>query len=193
MAPYPAQTDRDSIVKCASVILESDGVENLSLTKVAAEVGIRAPSLYRYVASKTDLLKAVIERTFRNQFEAYESALMGTGADPEEQLLALFHAHRELAHANPNAYILAYTTTAPELRSDPAELEKQAVIVQQIMAEITGQEQSLSALRGALALVHGFVMLELKEQLQRGGDLTMAFDASVRAYLRGWKSGGGTP
>lgn len=190
MAPYPAQTDRDSIIQSACEILESNGVENLSLNKVAAEFGIRAPSLYRYVASKTDLLKAVIERTFRNQFEAYESALKNTNADPEEQLLALFHAHREFAHANPNAYILAYTTTTPELRSDPAELEQQAMVIQKIMAEISGQEQSLSALRGALALVHGYVMLELKEQLQRGGDLRMAFDESIRAYLRGWKTEG---
>ena len=64
--------------------------------------------------------------------------------------------------------------------------------MQEIMAQITGQEQSLPALRGALALVHGFVMLELKDQLQRGRDLTMAIDASVNAYLRGWKSVGGT-
>jgi len=64
--------------------------------------------------------------------------------------------------------------------------------VQEIMAKITDQEQSLPTLRGALALVHGFVMLELKDQLQRGGDLTWAFDASVNAYLRGWKSVGGT-
>ena len=61
------------------------------------------------------------------------------------------------------------------------------------MAKITGQKQSLPALRGALALVHGFVMLELKDQLQRGGDLTMAFDASVNAYLHGWKSISTTP
>ncbi len=190
MAPYPAQTDRDSIIDIACTILENEGVDNLSLNKVASEVGIKTPSLYRHVASKTDLLKAVIERTFGKLFEAYESALKNTSTDPEEQLLALFHTHREFAHANPNAYILAYTTTTPELRSDPDELERQAIVVQEIMAKITGQEGSLPALRGALALVHGFVMLELKDQRQRGGDLTMAFDASVNAYLRGWKSTG---
>jgi hypothetical protein len=43
------------------------------------------------------------------------------------------------------------------------------------------------ALRGALALVHGYVMLELKNQFQHGGDLRLAFEASVRAYLRGWE------
>jgi AcrR family transcriptional regulator len=193
MSPYPAQTDRDSIIDIVCIILENDGVNNLSLNRVASEIGIKAPSLYRHVAHKTDLLKTVIERTFTKLFEAYETALENTSTDPEEQLLALFHAHREFAHANPNAYTLAYTTTIPELHSDPAELERQAIIMQEILANITGQEQSFPALRGALALVRGFVMLELKDQLQRDGDLTIAFDTSVNAYLRGLKSISTTP
>ena len=103
MSPYPAQTDRNSIIDIACIILENDGVDNLSLNRVASEIGIKAPSLYRHVANKTDLLTAVIERTFAKLFEAYETALVNTSADPEEQLLALFHVHREFAHANPNA------------------------------------------------------------------------------------------
>jgi AcrR family transcriptional regulator len=190
MAPYPPQTDREKIIDTAGAIIESEGVENLSLANLASVFGIKAPSLYRYVRSKNDLLKAVIERTFRKLFEAYQVTLQNAGATPEEQLLALFRAHRDFAHANPNAYILAYTTTTPELRGDPAELEAQAIVVQKIMAQISGNEQSLSALRGALALVHGFVMLELKDQLQRGGDLNEAFDASINAYLRGWGESG---
>ena len=54
------------------------------------------------------------------------------------------------------------------------------------MAQITGEAQSLAALRGALALVHGFVMLELKGQLEREGDVGAAFAAAVQAYLQGW-------
>jgi hypothetical protein len=38
------------------------------------------------------------------------------------------------------------------------------------MAKISGEDQSLSSLRGALALVHGFVLLELKDQHPHGGD-----------------------
>ncbi len=132
------------------------------------------------------MLRAAIVFTFRRLFQVYEETLQNSGENPNDRLRALFHAHRAFARANPNTYILAYTTTDPELRADPVELEGQAMVVQQIMAKITGQEQSLPALRGALALVHGFVMLELKDQLQRGGDLPMAFEASINAYLRGW-------
>ena len=187
MSPYPAQTDRQTIIETAGAIIEREGVENLSLKEIASEIGIKTPSLYRYVSSKNDLLRAVIESTFRKLFEVYKTTLADPGKDPADQLHALFHAHRAFAHANPNTYILAYTTTDPELRTDPDELEQQAIVVQKVMAQITGETQSLPALRGALALVHGFVMLELNEQLQRGGDLTQAFDTAVSAYLRGWQ------
>jgi AcrR family transcriptional regulator len=186
MSPYPAQTDLETIIATAIALIEREGVENLSLKEIAAELGIKTPSLYGHIASKNALLKAVIERTYRKMFAAYEITLQKAGEDPGERLRALFHAHRSFALANPNTYILAYTATDPELRADPVELEQQAIVLQQIMAQISGQEDSLSALRGALALVHGFAMLEINEQLQRGGDLTKAFDAAVNAYLRGW-------
>ena len=187
MSPYPAQTDREAIVETARRLIERDGIDALSLALLASELGIKPPSLYRHVRNKTALLQAVIEQTYRRLFQAYQEALSSMSEDPEERLLALFHAHRAFAHANPNTYFLAYTATDPALRTDPGYLEGQAVPIQQIMARISGEDQSLAALRGALALVHGFVMLELKNQLQRGGDLSAAFDDAVKAYLRGWQ------
>jgi AcrR family transcriptional regulator len=187
MSPYPAQTNREAIIKTASMLIERDGVDGLLLSQVAAELGIKSPSLYRHFSSKAALIQAVIEHTFDLLYGAYEVALRNACEPAKERLLEIFHAHRDFAHANPNTYILAYTATTPELRTDPMKLEKQAVSIQKIMSQISGEQQSLSALRGALALVHGYVMLELKNQFQRGGDLRLAFEDSVKAYLRGWE------
>ena len=187
MSPYPSQTDHDTIVRTAGMLIERDGVEALSLGKVAAELGIKAPSLYRHIDSKNSLLQAVIEQTFRAMFEAYDEALANSGDNPAEMLLNLSRAQRRFAQANPNTYMLAYTTPNPELKSNPDMLLERAVSIQAIMREISGEERSLSALRGSLALVHGFVMLELNGQFRRGGDLSDAFDDALQAYLNGWK------
>jgi hypothetical protein len=56
------------------------------------------------------------------------------------------------------------------------------------MTAVSGPKNSLAALRGAMALVHGFVLLELHGQLRRGGDLALDFDTAVHAYLRGWET-----
>ena len=184
--PYPAQTDRETIIQTARALIERDGVERLSLAQLAAALGIKPPSLYRHVPGKTALLQAVNWLTFKDLFQAYDEALQAAGAEPKARLLAILRAHRAFAHANPETYILAFTTTAPEQRADERALEQLALPIQEVMAHISGPEQSLPALRGALALVHGFVMLELKEQFRRGGDLTAAFERVIEAYLAGW-------
>ncbi|MEM8862291.1 MAG: TetR-like C-terminal domain-containing protein [Chloroflexota bacterium] len=55
-----------------------------------------------------------------------------------------------------------------------------------MQCRVTGEENSLVALRGLLAITHGFVSLEINGQYRRGGDLSQAFEVVVRAYLSGW-------
>lgn len=187
MSPYPSQTDLAGIIEAARRLIEQDGVESLSLSRIAAELGIKAPSLYNHIESKNDLLHAVIEHTYLNMFAAHDEALETSGEDPSEQIMNLCRAQRRFAHANPNAYMLAYSTQNPELRADPDLLLNQAIAIQKIMACISGEQNSLPALRGSLALTHGFITLELNGQFRRGGDLSETFDQIIRAYLAGWR------
>jgi len=188
MSPYPVQTDRETIIKTARMLIERDGLDNLSLSSVAGKLGIKAPSLYRHIESKGALLHAVIENTYQDLFSAYDEAITNSSDDPEEQLINLAHAQHEFAHANPNAYMLAYEVKDPEVRADPNMLLERAIILQKIMAGISGEERSLTALRGLLAIGHGFIILELNGQFQRGGDLSLAYEESIHAYLRGWQT-----
>jgi AcrR family transcriptional regulator len=188
--PYPAQTNRETIVEAARALIEREGAEQISLAQLASALGIKAPSLYRHIASRDALLRAVNERSFQQLFAAYNTALGQAAPDARARLLALCRAHRAFAHANPRVYVLAFSAGRPEQRPDPQALEQLALPIQAIMAELVGVERSLTALRGLLALLHGFVMLELNGQLQRGGDLTAAFEASIAAFLMGWRDPG---
>lgn len=184
--PYPAKTDPDTIIEVARGLIERDGVEALSLGVLASELGIKPPSLYRHVDSKTALMRAVNERTIRDLFAAYEVALRKAGNLPEEKLLTVLRAHRKFAHANPVTYLQAFAGSVGQ-RGDEETLVQLVLPIQDIMAGIVGEADSLTALRGALALAHGFVSLELNQQFQRGGNLTTAFEATIDAYLTGWR------
>ncbi|WP_331770793.1 TetR/AcrR family transcriptional regulator (plasmid) [Embleya sp. NBC_00888] len=46
----------DALVRAALVVLERDGLDALSMRSVAAELGVRAPSLYWHVRDKEELL-----------------------------------------------------------------------------------------------------------------------------------------
>jgi AcrR family transcriptional regulator len=182
---YPAQTNREAIVEAALVLIERDGVAQLSLGSLAAALNIKAPSLYRHVASKAALIQLVNTRTFGQLFAAYDNALGAGEGRPNEQMRRLLYAHRAFAHAHPARYVLAFTTGAAEERPADKALEDLVRPIQEVMAGVSGEAAALSGLRGALALVHGFVMLELHQQLRRGGDLDSAFAVAVAAYLDG--------
>src|SRR5690606_12655103 len=142
---------------------------------------------YRYVQNKTALLRAVNEATLQALFSALRPVLEQAG-DAQTRSLAVARAYRAFAHANPATYGLVYTNTIAVLRPDAAEQEQAVLPFQALLAEITGEALSLSALRGFLALLHGFVMLEISGQFQRGGDLDAAFEQSINAYLAGWQA-----
>ncbi|MFJ5232357.1 TetR/AcrR family transcriptional regulator C-terminal domain-containing protein [Kitasatospora sp. NPDC088391] len=52
---------RESLTAAALLVLERDGLAGLSMRKVAAELGVKAASLYWHVRSKEDLLDLLVD------------------------------------------------------------------------------------------------------------------------------------
>ncbi|MCA9903334.1 MAG: TetR/AcrR family transcriptional regulator [Anaerolineae bacterium] len=184
--PYPAQVTPERIVEQAAEMIEAEGVEALSLGRLASALGIKAPSLYRYFEGKTALLRAVNLATNEQLVAAMHTAADAAADDAYDRLLTMMRAYRTFAHTRPAAYMLAYgDTTAPP---DPDALLALALPLQAAVAAWSGEAGSLPALRGLWALVHGYVALELTRNFQRGGDLDATFDQIVRTYLAGLKT-----
>lgn len=184
--PYPSQIDANVLLQTACTMIESDGVANLSLNKIAKTLGVKTPSLYRYFNGRTALLRAVNEDTNRRLLRAMQPALEYED-DVFEKVIVAARLYWQFAMNNPQTYGLLFTNTIDDLRPDSETLVQGVLPFQAMMGEITGGEHSLPALRGLLALMHGFVMLVLAEQLRRGGDLSAAYETAIRAYLRGWQ------
>lgn len=56
-----APVTREQIVRVATAIVESEGVQALSMRGLAAELGVTAMALYRHVESRDGLLVAVLD------------------------------------------------------------------------------------------------------------------------------------
>lgn len=65
----PRRITRDAVVEEAIRLLREEGLEGLSLRRLAARLDIRAPSLYWHVPDKSALLAAVLERLFTDCLE----------------------------------------------------------------------------------------------------------------------------
>lgn len=185
--PYPSQINRDTLILKAIEMVEVEGYEALSLAKLAGALGIKAPSLYNHVKSKTELLREINLYTMACLTTAMQEAAERADGDAAARVYALAVGYRIYAHAHPVLYDLAFTATVPGLHPEVAALEALALPLQDVMAALVGEDDALPALRGAWALLHGYVMLELTQNFRRGGDLDVVFDRVVRAYLAGWR------
>jgi AcrR family transcriptional regulator len=84
--------DRDQIAQVALELIDGEGLEALSMRRLAAELGVGTMSLYRYFRSKDELLDAIVDTLSRQA----ESELTPTGPW-QEQLRTLMRAlHRNL-------------------------------------------------------------------------------------------------
>ena len=83
--PYPAQIDLDTILETARGLIEESGVDALSLGRLAADLGVKAPSLYRHVANKDALIQGVSTQLVTRLFEEIEPALAAAGDAPEDR------------------------------------------------------------------------------------------------------------
>lgn len=185
--PYPSQIDRNSLIETARDLIEAKGAEKVSLRVVADEFGVTPPSLYRHVKNKTALILAVNTLTTRELVAAMMAAI-DDAAPIDDQLLTIVRAFRAYAHAHPICYQLAFTDMVADTIPDAEERVQLVLPLQAIFAQVAGEEKALIALRGAYAFIHGWVMLEISDQLQRGGDLRAHYEEAFLAYIAGWRN-----
>jgi len=104
----------DEIKAAARRHLATDGA-NLSLRAIARELGMVSSALYRYFASRDELLTALIVDAYNDMGEAAESAdrAITDRTDTRARWLAVSHALRTWTLANPAEYGLLYGTPVP--------------------------------------------------------------------------------
>lgn len=177
--PTPERTNIDAIVAAALDILERDGVDALTMQAVAAAVGVRAPSLYKRVRGRNDVIRLVMERIAVDLGAALDDATAQM-EDPRQRALALLHATRAFAHARPNAYSILFARLPDDALADPAVLAQAIAAVLTVSTDLVGEEHALAGARTLTAWVHGFVTMELADRFRMGSDLDDAFDYGAR-------------
>src|SRR5215475_711205 len=84
---------REHILDIAQALVQQRGFAAFSYRDVAAQVGIRAPSIHYHFPSKDDLGVALVER-YRQRFTRHRSLIerSGTPAERLDKYVALFRS-----------------------------------------------------------------------------------------------------
>ncbi|MFJ4582498.1 TetR/AcrR family transcriptional regulator [Streptomyces echinatus] len=104
---YRAQV-REEIKKHAWEQIATAGASALSLNAIAKRIGMSGPALYRYFASRDELITELIRDAYRSLADTFRArAEAGAGLD------GLAHALRAWALDDPQRYFLVYGTPVP--------------------------------------------------------------------------------
>jgi AcrR family transcriptional regulator len=85
-------------VQAATVVLERDGYERITIRAIAAELGVAPMSLYRHVRDKNDLLDEIVDRMLADQWRP-----RGSGVSWRRWLVELSERFREFLVTQPAA------------------------------------------------------------------------------------------
>jgi AcrR family transcriptional regulator len=175
--PTPDRTSLDDIIQAGRDILESDGLARLTMQAVANRVGVRAPSLYKRVRSRDDLIGLIAEATVQD-LGARLDAVAGS-TDARRDLGELAREFRAFAHARPAGYHLIFAPGPDVTRPNLDSLARASAPVLRVAADLAGPEHALEAARMIAAWANGFVSMELAGAFNLGGDVDRAYEFAI--------------
>lgn len=173
-----------AVAESAGRLADRDGLDGLTLGAVAAELGVRTPSLYNHVDGLRGLRRALALRGLTDLGEAIRDAAVGRAG--EDAVTALADAYRAYACRRPGLY--AALQRAPDAGDDEVE-SAAARLLDPVFAVLRGYgfsgDEAIHAARALRSAMHGFVDLERVGGFGIDVDLDESYRRTVAAVAAG--------
>lgn len=170
---------KSALIDAALQILDTRGIEALSLRALASEVGVSHMAPYAHFKNKTELFQAIAASGFQSLTRRMQAVQDENNAI--ELILNYGTQYIEFAIANPALYkiMLSQTQTAPEMTMElqQASKEPHALLVQAFEKLPNANSPANLQAQGAWAMVHGL------SALITDGHLLIPDGMSVKQYL----------
>jgi len=142
---------RDAILNAALTLADEQGLEALSMRRLAAQLGVEAMSLYNHIPSKAALLAGLLARTLMGIGTAH-----GEGRDWSDELRTIALATRAVAQRHP---CFVQLLTSQQLHTDEMLLPVEATL-RSLHAAGLDLEQTAQAYQTIVGYVVGFLLQE---------------------------------
>ena len=179
--PRRAGLDKATVVQAAADLANAEGVDALSLGRLAERLGVRTPSLYNHVDGLPGLYRELSLLNTRRLGERLGNAAIGK-AGPDA-VMAVAQAYRKHIKEFPGLYTASLRAAGNQA---PAGVELQAAedrVVHVGMAVVASfglsGEDGLHAVRALRSVIHGFATLEVAG----GFGLPLDCDESFRRLI----------
>lgn len=146
------QLTRERIITAAVELIEREGVDAISMRRIATELGSGVMSLYNHVPSKAALLDGVAERVISSIDVTSEP-----GASWADEVRAQARAFRQIARAYPRCTMVAVSRPTTST-SEPPPVEHALATLR---SAGFGEEDALRIVRAFVAYVVGSLLREV--------------------------------
>jgi AcrR family transcriptional regulator len=159
-------TTRERILGAAERVHQQEGLDAVSMRRIADEVGLTAMALYRHFRDKDALLDALVDAALA-RWEAYLSGVVAAGS-PVERIRGALTAYVGFALGEPHAFQLTYLVARPNGPIEPAAQRMTASPAYRAIVAAVREGMARGELRPgdpeetmllAWAAVHGLVVL----------------------------------
>lgn len=153
-SPTREKLSRQRVVAAALRVMDAEGLEAVSMRRVAREVGVEAMSLYHYVADKDDLLDAIVQQVLLD--------FPTPAGDPETDWRAygreVARAWRTVLKAHPNVLPLLSERKTPT--ADLDSLVPMETALRALKASGLSMPDAVQAFHAMGGFIFGFVLME---------------------------------
>jgi len=167
----------DDLVDTATALVDTEGLDALTLSRVAREIGVKPPSLYSHVADLDTLRRHVALRATRRIGERMASAAMGRAG--RDALAAVAAEVRSFATEHPDLYELTNRARPNDDEYAGAALRAIDPLTAALREYALEGEEVIHAARTLRSAVHGFVSLEIAGGFGIDVDVDQSFDWMV--------------
>jgi len=165
------------VVRRAAALIDEDGVEGLTLARLAGELGVAAPSLYKHVGGLEDLLARVAVAATADLAAQLGAAARGRAG--RDALEAIARTYRHFAKDHPGTYsLIQRPVDTPESAAAASDA------VGAVVAALSGYgvtESDVDRIRLVRSALHGFVDLERGGGFGLPASVDVSFDFLVDA------------
>lgn len=134
---------RDALVEEATRMIKVDGIDGLSMRKLADIVGVSRTALYHHFTDKNALLCAIAETGFSRWHEEAERIVSQTGCSEKEKVCQFVHDYIQYAADNPELYELMFGRTIWKNATPTEQLKNAAYPSFQHQVSMTRRWQSI--------------------------------------------------
>ncbi len=161
-----------NILQAARDVMREQGVAALNLQEVARRVGMRAPSLYNYFASKNAIYEALFVMGMR-MFRERQEAIFAQHGSTWESVERTLESYLAFALENPELYQLLFERPVPGFVPSPEGLEESAKLLE--IGDRAARQAASSAIISPdippevfsnllIAVMHGFTAQHLANE-----------------------------